>query len=355
MLRPDGTLGPGTLRISDGVIESVSDSVDPAFLVPGVVSPGLVDLQVNGRRTVNVARAALDVDEVAWSTLESDLLASGTTAWCPTVVSASDEVYPRVEDGEKTLRAAGGSGRIRPLSLGLHLEGPQLGGRPGAHDRSAVGPRSRAWWESRRVRLVTIGAETEGASAIVAALVGNGTRVSIGHSAPTRRQYDDLVATGASMVTHLFNAMSGVENRRPGLAAFALNDDRVVAGLIADGVHVSPDLVAIAFRCKPGRIALVSDSVAVSGEPTVTVLDGAPRLADGTLAGTVLDLAGAVRNCVDMGVPPAAALSAASTTPARAIGFPDGGTLEPGRRADVTVFDDSWSVSRVLVAGREAH
>lgn len=355
MLRPDGTLGPGTLRFSEGVIESMSESITPRFLVPGVVSAGLVDLQVNGRGRVSVTRAAMNVDEAAWSGLEADLLASGTTAWCPTVVSADDDVYPRVEEGERALRLSTHSARVRPLSLGLHLEGPQLGDRPGAHDRSVVGSRSMSWWRSRRARLVTLGAETEGAVAITAALVGSGTRVSIGHSAPTREQYDGAVAAGASMVTHLFNAMSGVENRRPGLAAFALNDDRVVTGLIVDGVHVSPELVAIAFRCKPGRIALVSDSVslAVSDQSTVTLVDGAPRSSDGTLAGTVLDLAAAVRNCIDIGVGPAAALWAASATPAASIGHEDGGVLEPGRRADVTVFDDSWSVTRVLVGGSE--
>lgn len=351
VLWPDGTLRPGTVRFSDGVVESLSETVEPRFLVPGVVSPGLVDVQVNGRGDVNVARAAIEVDETAWSRLETLLLASGTVAWCPTVVSTSDDLYGRIEFGEEALRDPTRSAVVRPLSLGLHLEGPQLGERPGAHDRRSVGPRPATWWSSRRARLVTIGAESEGAPDVAAALVGTGTRVSIGHSAPTRAQYDDLVANGATMVTHLFNAMSGVENRRPGLAAFALNDERVTAGLIVDGTHVSPELVSIAFRCKPGRIALVSDSVAV--EPPVATIDGAPRLSDGTLAGTVLDLATAVRNCVAIGIDPAAALMAASTTPARTIGHRDGGVLEPGRRADVTVFDESWAVDRVLVAGRE--
>jgi len=352
ILRPDGTLGPGTLRFAEGLIESLSEVADPRFLVSGIVSPGLVDLQVNGRGRVNVARAAIDVDERAWSTLEADLIASGTVAWCPTIVSSNDDVYRRVEDGERTLRAASTDPRVRPLSLGLHLEGPQLGERPGAHDRRVMGPRSSAWWRSRRVRLVTLGAETEGAASIVAELAGTGTTLSIGHSAPTREQYETVVAAGATMVTHLFNAMSGVENRRPGLAAFALNDERVVAGLIVDGVHVSQELVTIAFRCKPGRIALVSDSVSV--EPPIVTNDGAPRLADGTLAGTTLDLATAVRNCVALGISPSEALLAASTTPARTIGHRSGGVLLPGRRADVTVFDDSWSVSRVLIGGDEA-
>jgi len=352
MLRPDGTLGPGTLRFSDGVIDSVSYVVEPRFLVAGVVAPGFVDLQVNGRGKVNVARAAREVDQRAWADLEADLLASGTTAWCPTIVSANDDLYPLVEDGERALRTATTTRVARPLSLGLHLEGPQLGARTGAHDRRAVGPRPKEWWNSRRARLVTIGAESAGADVIVSHLRGMGVRVSIGHSEPTRENYEAAVASGATMVTHLFNAMSGTENRRPGLAAFALNDDRVVAGLIVDGVHVSAELVRIAFRCKPGRIALVSDSVSV--EPPLAVMDGAPRLADGTLAGTVLDLAGAVRNCIACGVPPDAALTAATTTPARAIGHESGGVLRPGGRADVVILDDSWCVNRVLVAGRDA-
>jgi N-acetylglucosamine-6-phosphate deacetylase len=182
--------------------------------------------------------------------------------------------------------------------------------------------------------------------------------VSLGHSAATLRQVRACVDAGATMVTHLFNAMPPLHHREPGIVGAALTDDRLVAGLIADLVHVHPTAIAVAFRAKPARIALVTDAVAwraarVGSIPVVH--DGtAPRLPDGTLAGSSLTLDAAVRNVVaHAGVGLADALVAASATPAALLGLHDRGAVEPGRRADLVVLDDGLRVTAVLAEGRE--
>jgi N-acetylglucosamine-6-phosphate deacetylase len=170
--------------------------------------------------------------------------------------------------------------------------------------------------------------------------------VSLGHSAASLAEVLACIDAGARMITHLFNGMPALHHREPGMVGAALTDDRVVAGLIADLVHVHPTAIDIAFRAKPGRIALVTDAVAWRSARIgriEIVHDGtAPRLPDGTLAGSSLTMDAAVRNVVgEAHVPLEAALLAASTTPAAMLGLDDRGTVAPGKRADLVALDRS--------------
>jgi len=346
--------GPVEVTVVDGVIDDVRPAADPGD--GSVLSPGFVDLQVNGMDDVDVAIA----DGPDWDRLDGLLAATGVTAWLPTLVSQRLERY-----GPALARIAGARARTgaRPTVLGVHLEGPFLGDRTGAHDPRAVIPIDGAWLADLPdvVRLVTLGAEQHDALGAIAVLTGRGVVASIGHSGAPADRATEAFDAGATMVTHLFNAMAPLHQREPGVGGAALADDRVTAGLIADLVHVHPALLRTAFRTKgAGRIALVTDAVAWRAghlaAADVTLVDGAPRLADGTIAGSALTMDLAVRNVVEAaGIPLADALTAASTTPAAVLGDRGRGRIERGARADLTVLDrDDLTVRRTLVAGEAA-
>ncbi len=318
--------------------------------------PGLVDLQVNGIDDVDVAGAR----DGAWDRLDEALLAQGVTAWCPTLVTAPLASYagPLARIGA----AADRTGR-HPEILGAHLEGPFLGDRPGAHRRELLRGVDRGWLDElpAHVAIVTAAPECEGADELWAWARRRGVVASVGHSGASADVTGRAFVAGAAMVTHLFNAMSGLEHRAPGVAAAALLADGVVAGLIADGVHVHPDLVRLAFRVKgPAGIALVTDAVGWRAGSLATVdieHDGrAPRLADGTLAGSSLTLDRAVANVVAWGATDlVGAVHAAATTPADLVGRPDLGRIAPGARADLAALDaDGTCCATWLGGGRVA-
>jgi N-acetylglucosamine-6-phosphate deacetylase len=178
--------------------------------------------------------------------------------------------------------------------------------------------------------------------------------VSCGHSEASAAQSRVAFEAGATMGTHLFNAMSGVHHRSPGLAA-ALLMGNVYLGLIVDGFHVAPEIVQLAWRLGRGRVVAVSDAVAAMG--TAAAAAGDPvRLADGTLAGCAIGLDTAVRNLVRFtGCDLADALLAASDVPARCLGLADRGRIEEGHRADLVGLDPDGNVVLTLVAGLVAY
>ncbi len=329
-------------------IGPAAGSVDHHTLVPG-----LIDLQVNGHDDVDVASAR----GPDWDRLDSLLLAQGVTAWCPTLVTAPLDAY-----AGPLARIAGAAARpgMHPEILGAHLEGPFLGDRPGAHPADLIIGVDRNWLDHlpSNVALITAAAECVDADDLWSWARGRGIVASVGHSAAdaalTVRAFD----AGALMVTHLFNAMSGLDHRSPGVAAAALLDDRVTAGLIADGVHVHPDLIRLAFRAKgAGGIALVTDAVAWRsgrvGRISLTHDGTAPRLADGTLAGSSLTLDRAVANVVAWGATDlVGAIHAASTTPAALIGRPDLGQIAAGARADLAALGPDGTCTATWLAGK---
>jgi N-acetylglucosamine-6-phosphate deacetylase len=252
-------------------------------------------------------------------------------------------------------------GALRPEIAGVHLEGPFLGRAHGAHRSGLVEPVDLDWLADLpdHVVMVTLGAEQTEAVAATALLRQRGVLVSVGHTTANDDELDRTAAAGATMVTHLFNAMSGLHHRQPGVAAWVLTHPTMAAGLIADGVHVHPRMVALAFTALGAdRVVLVTDAVGwrarTAGPVHLELRDGAPRLVDGTLAGSALTMDAAVRTCVAAGVPLEQALHAASTVPARLLGLTDRGTVAPGRRADLVALDPHLHVAAVWVAGQQA-
>lgn len=359
VVTPDIVLSPGTVEIDGGWITAVTPggSVTPGGRMPRdiTLAPGFIDLQVNGIGDVAVA----DADGADWAVLDRHLAAHGVTAWCPTLVSMALDAYP---DALGRIAAAAGRPGPHPAVLGAHLEGPFLGGAPGAHRPEFVLPLDPAWLDGLPdiVRLVTLAPELEGAADAVGALARRNVVVALGHSLASCDQARAAADAGARLVTHCFNAMGAFHHREPGLVGAALTDDRLKVSLIADLVHVHPAALALAFRAK-GRdgVVLVTDSVASAAherDGVVRLEHGAPRLPDGTLAGSFTTMDAAVANVVrHAGVALEDALKAASANPAEVLGARDRGRIAPGCRADLVALDPDLVVAATWVGGEQVY
>lgn len=317
-----------------------------------LVAPGLVDLQCNGAVGVDLRAEPERLWEMAAS-----LCRWGVTAWLPTIVTSTPDVIARALE---TLLAGPPDGWRGATPIGLHLEGPFLSpDAAGAHPVDLLRPPSTdavgAWAPARGVRLVTMAPELPGALPVVELLASRGVVVSIGHSQASAADVEAAIEVGAGAVTHLFNAMSPLHHREPGVAGAALSDTRLTVGLIADGIHVDRRVVALAERTLGDRLVLVSDAVALLGVDGEDLGDGV-RLRDGTLAGSVLPLMQAVRNLVEFsGCAPERAIAAASTAPAALLGDARRGTLRPGARGDAIVLDEDLGLVATVVAGEVVH
>ena len=329
----------------DGNITEVSEIRAQNAATDALLVPGFIDLQVNGIAEVNVASA----DDLQWQRLNQLLLQSGVTSWCPTLISASRDsltlslakILARMQQ-QKTENNI-----VASSILGAHMEGPFLGAALGAHDRRSVVDIDLQWIMQLPVcvALMTVGPEQENSVAAVRLLRQQGIAVSLGHTRATEQQFLDAKEAGAQMVTHLFNAMSGVHHREHGVALTALTDDEIFASIIVDLEHVSRRAVQLAFRAKPDRMVLVTDSVRAN---TIS----APRLNDGTLAGSVLSMDQALRNTVvNCSVPLSVALTSATRNPAEVLGLRDRGDISVGKRADLVLLTHDLSVLQTVSRG----
>ena len=364
---PEG-LAPGrALLLADGTIRDiVADDAIPATaratrLAGGTLAAGFIDLQVNGGGGVmfNDAPTAATIAAIGRAHR-----AFGTTGFLATFISGARADMARAV---AAVREAMDSGE--PGVLGIHFEGPHINpARRGAHDARAIRPPAEgdidllASLATGRT-LVTLAPECV-TPADIAALAARGVIVAAGHSEADADTMDTAMAHGLTGVTHLFNAMGPLGHREPGAAGAALTRDRLACGIIADGVHVHWDVLRLAWRAKPrGTLFLVTDAMAPVGAPdagvirigneTVRTVGGCLRLADGRLAGSLLDMGQAVRNCVmHAGIPLADALAMASAYPADFLGLGESrGRLAPGLRADLVWLDDDLRVRATWIGG----
>ena len=331
----------------------------------GLLVPGFVDLQVNGGGG-HLVGPGTTLDDLG--TVCSTHARFGVTALLPTLITDTEAVTDAV-----LATAAEAARASLPGFLGLHLEGPHLSiARKGAHDPALIRPMTEAdLVRLERARgtlphlLVTVAAETV-APEQIARLARAGVVVSIGHSDAGFEIASAAIRAGATMATHLFNAMSQIGNRDPAIVGAALHHGTVSAGLIADGIHVHPATIGIALRSKqgPGHIFLVSDSMSQAGTDiasfslngrTIHRRDGALRLDDGTLAGADLTMDAAVRFMhLRFGLDLDETLRMASTWPATAIGASTLGDLQPGREASFVHLSADLAVRSTWIAGKAA-
>ncbi|MEO5885870.1 MAG: N-acetylglucosamine-6-phosphate deacetylase, partial [Candidatus Limnocylindrales bacterium] len=353
----------GTITVEDGVIATVETGTSSAAADPSTpyITPGFVDVHVHGGGGHDAMGGRDDLDGMART-----LLRRGVTSFLPKAVSAPlpalSAFVARVREWLLDAPTDGAA------ALGANLEGPFLAAaRRGAHDPAHLivpADFSAADLEPLvdGLRLITIAPELPGAAEMIGWFVARGVAVSLGHSAATLEEARAGYLAGATGTTHLFNAMSGLAHRSPGLAAAALLDDDVWVELIADGLHVDPGLWPLITRLKPAdRLVLVSDAVAVAGTGDgvgrlggleVEVRGGRVTLAGtSTLAGSMLSLDEAVRRLVAVGIGLPAAVAAASRNPLALIGVTDRGRLAVGQRADLVELDDDLGVRRVMRAG----
>jgi N-acetylglucosamine-6-phosphate deacetylase len=360
--------GPVAVRMRGGRIVEIRDGhADATETLPtGLLTAGLVDIQINGAFGVDFA----DVDPARLHAVAESLLATGVTRFLPTLITAP---VPTVVRQAHVLVAACASlpaqGVARPL--GLHLEGPFLSPvRPGVHDADAMVPPEPSNLDqllsdqtvAAALRMVTMAPEPPGGLEAVRRLVDAGIVVSVGHSNATAAQTTAAADAGATMVTHLFNAQSPLTHREPGVPGIALTDNRFTLGLIADLAHVVGPICRLVFAAAGARVALVTDAVAAAGMPpghyrlggadVQLAEDGVPRSPDGTIAGSALTLDRAVRNIVSLGVSEVDALVAATQTPADAVGEPWLGRIAPGAVADLVWWDDDLRPRKVWVDGQ---
>lgn len=355
----DGALRPGGVRIEAGRIASMLDAVGE-----GTLTPGLVDIHANGAFGVDFADATVAGFHAALAAMAR----RGTTSVQPTSITAPiPSLLASLDRCQAAQRALAGEPVAR--ILGAHLEGPFLSdARRGAHrvdwlcdpTPDALDP----LLAHPALTMMTLAPERDGALSAIRQLVARGVRVSMGHSDATAEQCTTGADAGASLVTHLFNAMRPFQHRDPGVPGAALTDHRLVCGLIGDGMHVHPLACRVAFAAAPGRIALVSDSMLLAGMPPGTRLDfgGLPAVLDpdglarrdgGTIsgAGTLLDEG--VRRMIATGLDPALVLDAATRVPAAALGRGDLGRIVSGAPADLVLWDDAWQPRRVWMGGVE--
>ncbi|MDQ3694052.1 MAG: N-acetylglucosamine-6-phosphate deacetylase [Chloroflexota bacterium] len=357
-----GRLVEGAVIVEHGIISDIrrrsrADAVSEPTIAAEIVAPGLIDLQVNGGFGREVGP-----DDDAIPHLARHLPRTGVTAFLPTLISSPAPLYAKVF---ADIAAASNAAGARPL--GLHLEGPFLSpARRGAHPLSVIEAADDQLFErilaNDDVLLVTLAAERAGGLDRIHRLVERGVVVSLGHTDGSFAEMAAGADAGATMATHLFNAMSPFTQREPGAIGASLVDDRLTVGLIADGVHCHPAAIELALRAKGlDRIALVSDMVSAAGMgPGAYSLGGRPvavdetsvRLPDGTLAGSILTMDQAVRNLVNWGLlTPARAIKLATEVPARVLGRSELGQIAVGRRADLTLFNHELRATVTIVGG----
>ena len=356
--------------ISDGIIQALGDPAmlpcpPSAHVLDGggaMLLPGFIELQLNGG-------FGMDFTENPGSIWRVGRLLPryGVTTFLPTIITSPLETVERAMRVVVSGRPADYRG-AEPL--GLHVEGPFLNPRKkGAHNPAYLRLPSpelvRGWTPDNGVRLVTLAPELPGALETIAALSRQGVTVSAGHSLAARAEAEAGIAAGIRMGTHLFNAMPALEHRAANLTGVLLTDDRVGFGLIADGIHVDPLMVKLAWQLKGGRgFALVTDAMAALGMPPgvsrlgdydVIVDETSARLADGTLAGSILTEDAALRNLMRFtGCTLAEAAETLTGMPAQLLGLRDRGRLQPGMRADLVLLDTDQALLATWVGGELA-
>ena len=377
LLTPLEQIAAPMLVIEDGVIAQVtsrSDSEVPAGAevrdFPGaLLAPGLVDIHIHGGAGHDVMTA----DAGALQQMEQFLAKHGVTGYFPTTVTALlDETLvalDRLAAAIETASARRRDGSLRAQALGVHLEGPFL-----SHAKRGVHPTEhllapslevfeRMWQAARgKVSLMTVAPELPKAEYLIGEAARRGVCVSLGHSDSLLAPVEAAIAAGARHATHTFNAMRALDHREPGILGAVLTDERLTADIIADGIHVHPDVVRLFLRAKgEERAVLITDALSAAG-----MGDGRYRLGgfefevrggrcehDGRLAGSVLTLDGAVRNVMQFahcGLQQAVRL--ATLNPARVAGFgARKGQLVEGADADIVVLTLQGQPIHTFVAG----
>jgi N-acetylglucosamine-6-phosphate deacetylase len=368
LLTDEGIVSGQTVLLADARIEALVDPKDSRCLGSEVIDlggqmllPGFIDVQVNGGGDVlfNDAPSPESIRAIGEAHRRF-----GTTGFLPTLISADLDSVERAITAVQTCLDAG-----MPGVLGIHIEGPFLSqARRGVHDSKHLRPLDEGLvsllCRLRGGRTVLTLAPEVTTPDIIAKLAAGGILVSAGHSEASFAVTTEAIAHGLRGFTHLFNAMARLDPRAPGIVGAALYDLNTWCGIIVDGHHVDPIMLQLALRCKRhDRFMLVTDAMPAVGSAkpgfvlqgrTITVVDGICRDENGTLAGTALDMATAVRNAVSMlGLDIAEAARMASQYPAEFLGLGhELGRIAPGYRANLVLMNEELKVKMTWIEGK---
>ena len=364
---PAGQIADGAVVVENGRIVAVGSAsavsvpphADVLDAAGGILAPGFIDLQVNGAFGADFTADPAQIWPVA-----RDYARYGVTAFLPTIITSPLKNVAAAQ--EIVCHAPAGFRGAQPL--GLHVEGPFLNpARKGAHNPDYLRLPSldavKDWSLATGVRMVTLAPELPGAAEVIAGLTGRGILVSAGHSMATYAEAVRGFDAGIRYGTHLFNAMPPLAHREPGLPGALLTDPRPAAGFIPDGIHTHPALISLAWKLLgPGRFSMVTDCMAalgmgpgrhLLGDFEVVVDATSARLADGTLAGSILSLDQGVRNLIaHAGCSLGDALATVTTTPARLLGIDhERGCIAPGFIADLVLLSPGLHVQATVAHG----
>lgn len=376
---PDRVVRGGSIVIDRGRIAAIE--ARPMAAAAGVavinlanhtIVPGFVDVHVHGVEGVDVLDGAGAVEDVA-----KRLPQYGVTAFCPTSVAcAPPRLAALLESIGRATTVGGGAARVLPAHLESNFINPEWSGaQPAACLRTPTGASGASGVFSgadilrviashrARVGIVTLAPELPGGMELVRDLALAGHRVSLGHTGADYDVARDAIAAGAHHATHLFNRMSSITSRSPGVVGAVLESDAVAAEIICDGHHVHPSLIALAIRAKSvSRMMAITDATAAAGLPTgsrtrlgdqtIIAGDKTALLEDGTLAGSILTMDAAFRMLVArVGLPLPDAARMCATTPATQLKRTDIGVIAEGKAADLVVLDRDLRVTQTFIAG----
>ena len=358
MLTGEGLIESDLFFDSGVITESTSTGPEVIDADGLIVSPGFIDIQING----GFGRDFTQDPTTIWEVGER-LPELGVTAFMPTIVTSPAEVTDLALDVVANRKPRDYQGAE---VLGLHFEGPWISAEMhGAHNpEHIVEPDNKVadrWADSGHVKIVTLAPEIDGARNIIETLRTAGVVVSIGHTAADFATATDALSSGATLVTHLFNQMTPLGHREPGVVGAALLAARHCI-LIVDGLHIADGALEVAWQVLGGqRVILVTDAMAALGlgpgtyplgDGPITVGEDGPRTDDGRLAGSVVTLPQAIANLTSStSASLADGLRCATANPADALGLVDHGDFRHGSQADVTILDEDLNVVATILAG----
>lgn len=341
------------------------ENIEPIFETDGIVVPGFIDEHIHGAGGAD----AMDGTVEALQTISEFLAREGTTGFLATTMTQSPE---NITNALKAVKKAREKGEYKGAEvLGVHLEGPfispkHVGAQPleyvATPDAELFDKYNKASGNS--IKIVTLAPEVEGGLRLVKHLSNIGVVASVGHTGGKYADVVNAVAAGATNVTHTYNAQTGLHHREAGVVGAAMLLDELNCEMICDTIHVSVPAIKLVIKNKPhDKYTLITDAMRAKGMPDgkselggqeVFVNNGEARLADGTLAGSVLKMNVAVKNLVEKaGVPFTDAIDFATYNPAKNIGvLNERGTIEVGKRADLTVLNSDFEVLYTLVNGK---
>jgi N-acetylglucosamine-6-phosphate deacetylase len=357
----------GRLLAVQSLHETELPADGPRFDFPNmIIAPGFIDIHIHG----NAGHDVMEADSGGLRVLQRALAKHGVTSYLPTTVSAAEgRILRALENLGQTIHGPDGSGAV---PLGIHLEGPFIShAKRGVHPPENLLPPSpqlldRFWQASQgTIRMMTIAPELPGAIETIRHGHHLGVHSSLGHSNATWKESELGIAAGADHATHTFNAMRALDHREPGILGAALSDDRLTADIIADGIHVDPSMVKLFLAAKGvERAILITDAISATG-----MGDGKYNLGgldvevkgdccqfQGKLAGSVLTLDRAVRNCMSFAAwQLQQAVLLVTLNPARLLGVSERkGNIAPGCDADLVILTPKGELVETFIGGKLA-